>query len=79
MRAPGRKRRHEAVRPDARLEAESGGAHEGTPCVHPGGGGAPRIHGEYGVGGLPGREPGRVQIGDHVDLGMLPFEGGLHS
>ena len=52
-RAASRDGRHEAVRPNAGLETEGGGAHEGASCVHTVGRGPPRINRENGVDWLP--------------------------
>ena len=54
--------------PNPGLEAESGGTHQGPPCVHPGSMRPPRVHGEDRVDGVTGREAGRVQVSNHEDL-----------
>ena len=56
------------MRPNPSLETESGGAHQGPPCVHPGSVRPPRVHREDRVYGIAGGKARRVQVGDHEDL-----------
>ena len=56
------------MRPNAGLQTERGGAHEGSPRVHPGNMRSPRVHREDGVNRITGGEARRVQVGDHEDL-----------
>ena len=60
MRVPSRLRRQMTVGPDAGLQTQSRGSHEGTPQVHPWDSRAPWVQREDDVIGLPSGKSGRI-------------------